>query len=65
MDIDNPNEGRLTTEEINQLVEGSENLTDEQIETIKDFVSLAAVIAYGGLKKEALGLNSREQEDAT
>ncbi len=55
MDIDLPEEGRLTAEEIRQLVEGGENLTDEQVETIKDFIALAAVIAYEGLKKEALG----------
>lgn len=55
MDIDLPEEGRLTAEEIRQLVEGGENLTDEQIETINDFIALAAVIAYEGLKKEALG----------
>ena len=53
MDIDLPEEGRLTREEIRQSIEGGENLTDEQVETIKDFVSLAAVIAYEGLKKEA------------
>lgn len=46
MDIDIPEEGRLTTEEVRQLVEGGEQLTDEQVETIKDFMALAAVIAY-------------------
>ena len=58
MDIDLPEEGRLTTEEVRQSVEGGELLTDEQVETIKDFVSLVAVIAYEGLKKEALGKNA-------
>lgn len=58
MDIDIPEEGRLTTEEVRQSVEGGELLTDEQVETIKDFVSLVAVIAYEGLKKEALGKNA-------
>lgn len=58
MDIDLPEEGRLTAEEIRQLVKGGEKLTDEQVETIKDFITLAAVIAYEGLKKEALGKNA-------
>ena len=58
MDIDIPEEGRLTREEIRQLVKGGEKLTDEQIETFNDFVALAAVIAYEGLKKEALGKNA-------
>jgi hypothetical protein len=58
MDIDLPEEGRLTAEEIRQLVKGGEKLTDEQIETINDFIALAAVIAYEGLKKEALGKNA-------
>ena len=61
MDIDLPEEGRLTAEEIRQLVKGGEKLTDEQIETINDFIALAAVIAYEGLKREVLGLNSQEQ----
>ena len=55
---DIPEEGRLTTEEVRQNVEGGENLTDEQVETIKDFIALAAVIAYEGLKREALGKNA-------
>ena len=58
MDIDIPEEGRLTREEVRQLVEGGEQLTDEQIDTFNDFVALAAVIAYEGLKKEALGKNA-------
>lgn len=58
MDIDIPEEGRLTREEVRQLVEGGEQLTDEQIDTFNDFVALAAVIAYEGLKKEALGKNT-------
>ena len=65
MDIDLPEEGRLTAEEIRQLVKGGEKLTDEQIETINDFIALAAVIAYEGLKREVLGLNSQEQMDET
>ena len=65
MDIDIPEEGRLTTEEVRQSVEGGENLTDEQVETIKDFVSLVAVITYEALKKEAQDLNNREQKHAT
>ena len=63
MDIDLPEEGRLTAEEIRQLVKGGEKLTDEQVETIKDFITLAAVITYEGLKKETLGLNNQEQND--
>ena len=58
MDIDLPEEGRLTAEEVRQLVEGGEKLTDEQIETFNDFVALAAVITYEALKKEALGKNA-------
>lgn len=65
MDIDLPEEGRLTAEEIRKLVKGGEKLTDEQIETINDFIALAAVIAYEGLKREVLGLNSQEQMDET
>ena len=65
MDIDLPEEGRLTTEEVRQSIEGGENLTDEQIETINDFIALAAVIAYEGLKREVLALNSQEQMDET
>ena len=52
---DIPEEGRLTTEEVRQNVEGGEKLTDEQIEAFNDFVALAAVITYDALKKEALG----------
>ena len=51
---DIPEEGRLTAEEVWQLVEGGEKLTDEQIEAFNDFVALAAVITYDALKKEAL-----------
>lgn len=58
MDIDIPEEGRLTTEEVRQSVEGGENLTDEQVETIKDFMALAVVITYEALKKEAQGKNA-------
>ena len=54
MDEDILKESPLTTEEIRQYVEGGEKLTDEQIETIKDFIALAAVITYEDLKKKAL-----------
>lgn len=54
MDEDILKESPLTTEEIRQCVEGGEKLTDEQIETIKDFIALAAVITYEDLKKKAL-----------
>ena len=54
MDIDLPEEGRLTAEEIRKLVKGGEKLTEEQIETINDFIAPVAVIAYEGLKKRAL-----------
>ena len=59
MDKDILNEGRLTTEEIRQYVEGGEKLTDEQIETINDFIALAAVITYEDLKKKALDHHGR------
>ena len=65
MDKDIPNDIRLTTEEVKQLYEGDQELTDEQIETIKDFMALAAVIAYEGLTKKTLVLNNPEQKDGT
>lgn len=58
MDKDILKEGSLTAEEIRQYVEGGEKLTDEQIETINDFIALAAVITYEDLKKKALDHHS-------
>lgn len=48
---------RLTTDEIKKYCKF--NLTDEQIEVVKDFMALAAVITYEGLKKK-LGLSNGE-----
>ena len=45
-------EYRLTTEEVRQNYDGDQELTDEQVEMIKDFVQLAAVITYEGALKE-------------
>ena len=42
---------RLTNEEILSCYEGDEVLTEEQMDIIKDFVALAAVITYEGLAK--------------
>ena len=40
---------RLTNDEILSCYDGDETLTEEQMEIIKDFVALAAVITYEGL----------------
>ena len=40
---------RLTNDEILSCYDGNETLTEEQMEIIKDFVALAAVITYEGL----------------
>lgn len=45
-------DGRLTNEEIKSCYGGKEILTEEQMETIRDFMALAAVIAYEGLLQE-------------
>lgn len=45
-------EYRLTTEEVRQNYDGDQELTDEQVEIIKDFIQLAAVITYEGALKE-------------
>lgn len=50
-----PEDGRLTNEEILSCYEGKEPPTEEQMEIIKDFVALAAVIAYEGLLQENKG----------
>ncbi len=43
-------DGRLTSEEILSCYEGT--LNEEQIEIIKDFMALAAVITYEGLVQQ-------------
>ena len=44
---------RLTNDEILSCYDGDETLTEEQMEIIKDFVALAAVITYEGLLQKS------------
>ena len=52
-----PEDGSLTNEEILSCLDEGETLTNEQMEVIKDFMALAAVIAYEGLLQENNRLN--------
>ena len=45
---------RLTNDEIVSCYNGDETLTEEQMEIIKDFVALAAVITYQGLLQKSM-----------